>query len=64
MVSRVGRKAAEFVELNRAAASMIHGSPQNPKEAIPKAGQYTMVDQLTAVQLNACSPQCWPSGLN
>jgi hypothetical protein len=49
-IARTGR-ATSFVELNRAAASMIHSYPLNPKEAMPKAGDYTMLDQHTAEQL-------------
>ncbi len=49
-IARTGR-ATGFVQLNRAAASMVHGSPPNPNEVIPQAGHYTMLDQQTAEQL-------------
>jgi hypothetical protein len=49
-IARTGR-AITIVKLNRAAASMIHGSPQNPNEVIPQPGDYTMLDQQTAEQL-------------
>jgi hypothetical protein len=49
-IARTGR-ATTIVQLNRAAASMIHGSPSNPNDVIPQAGNYTMLDQQTAEQL-------------
>jgi hypothetical protein len=40
-----------FVQLNRAAASMVHVSPPNPNDVIPQAGDYTMLDPQAAEQL-------------
>jgi len=49
-IARSGR-ATQIVQLNKAAASMIHSSPQNPDEVMPEAGNYTMLDQQSAEQL-------------
>jgi hypothetical protein len=49
-IARTGR-ATGIVQLNRAAASMIHSSPTNPREVIPAAGNYSMLDQTSAEQL-------------
>lgn len=49
-IARSGR-ATSIVQLNRAAASIIHSSPQNPKEVIPSAGEYTMLGPQGAEQL-------------
>jgi hypothetical protein len=49
-IARTGR-ATQIVQLNRAAASMIHSSPQNPDEVIPEAGSYRMLDPQGAEQL-------------
>jgi len=40
-IARSGR-AISTVQLNRAAASMIHAFPLDPKERVPKPGDYTM----------------------
>ena len=48
-IARSGR-ATQIVQLNRAAASMNHSSPQNPNEVVPVAGQYTMMDRQAAEQ--------------
>jgi hypothetical protein len=44
-------RATKLVQQNRAAASMIHGSPPNPEEIIPAAGQYRMMTPQEAEQL-------------
>ena len=49
-IAKSGR-AKNTVQLNKAAASMIHSSPPNPKQVIPKAGEYTMLDQKSAEQI-------------
>jgi hypothetical protein len=49
-IARSGR-ATKIVQQNRAAASMIHGSPPNPEEIIPAAGQYRMMTQEEVEQL-------------
>jgi hypothetical protein len=49
-IAKTGR-ATSIVQLNQAAASMIHSSPQNPNEVIPQAGEYTMLNQQAAEQL-------------
>lgn len=49
-IAKTGR-ATGIVPLNQAAASMVHASPQNPNDVIPKAGDYTMLNQQAAEQL-------------
>jgi hypothetical protein len=49
-IAKTGR-ATSIVQLNQAAASMIHSSPLNPKEVIPQAGEYMMLNQQAAEQL-------------
>jgi hypothetical protein len=51
-IARSGR-ATSIVQLNRAAASMIHSSPQNPQEVIASAGEYTMLGPQGAEQLRS-----------
>jgi hypothetical protein len=49
-IARSGR-AANIVQLNRAAASIIHSAPQNRPDVIPSAGEYTMLGPEAAEQL-------------
>jgi hypothetical protein len=49
-IARSGR-ATQIVQLNRAAASMIHGAPQNPDDVLPAVGQYRMMTPEEAEQL-------------
>ena len=49
-IARSGR-AIGIAQLNRAAASVIHSSPFNPNEIIPKAGDYTTSDDFVAETL-------------
>lgn len=49
-IARSGR-ATNIVQLNRAAASIVHSSPQNRQGVIPSAGEYMMLGPEGAEQL-------------
>jgi hypothetical protein len=49
-IAKSGR-AISTVQLNKAAASIVHSFPLNPKEVMPKAGKYTMLDQQQAEKI-------------
>ena len=49
-IARSGR-ATNIVQLNRAAASIVHSSPQNRQEIIPSVGEYAMLGPQAAEHL-------------
>lgn len=49
-IARSGR-AANIVQLNRAAASIVHSAPQNRQQVVPSAGEYMMLGPQAAEQL-------------
>jgi hypothetical protein len=49
-IARSGR-ATNIAQLNRAAASIVHSSPQNRQEIVPSVGEYAMLGPQAAEQL-------------